>query len=116
MVKRCIIYALNFKIGSSVKRRWLLKLNYKFLISGLLSLLLLLLSLLFIGVQFPRWLTGEKSASNARDVGGAGLTPGSGGSPGGGDGSPLQHSCWRIPWTEEPSELQFIGSQRVGHD
>ena len=22
----------------------------------------------------------------------------------------------RIPWTEEPSELQSMGSQRVGHD
>ena len=24
--------------------------------------------------------------------------------------------AWRIPWTEEPGELQFTGSQRVGHD
>ena len=23
---------------------------------------------------------------------------------------------WKIPWTEEPSELQSMGSQRVGHD
>ena len=23
---------------------------------------------------------------------------------------------WRIPWTEEPGELQFMGSERVGHD
>ena len=23
---------------------------------------------------------------------------------------------WRIPWTEEPGELQSVGSQRVGHD
>ena len=23
---------------------------------------------------------------------------------------------WRIPWTEEPGELQSIGFQRVGHD
>ena len=23
---------------------------------------------------------------------------------------------WRIPWTEEPGGLQFMGSQRVGHD
>ena len=23
---------------------------------------------------------------------------------------------WRIPWTEEPSGSQFMGSQRVGHD
>ena len=24
--------------------------------------------------------------------------------------------AWRIPWTEEPGGLQFMGSQRVGHD
>ena len=24
--------------------------------------------------------------------------------------------AWRIPWTEEPGELQSIGSQRVAHD
>ena len=23
---------------------------------------------------------------------------------------------WRIPWTEKPGGLQFMGSQRVGHD
>ena len=24
--------------------------------------------------------------------------------------------AWRIPWTEEPGRLQFMGSQRVRHD
>ena len=24
--------------------------------------------------------------------------------------------AWRIPWTEEPSGLQSMGSQRVGHN
>ena len=24
--------------------------------------------------------------------------------------------AWRIPWTEEPGGLQFIGSQRLGYD
>ena len=24
--------------------------------------------------------------------------------------------AWRIPWSEEPGELQSTGSQRVGHD
>ena len=24
--------------------------------------------------------------------------------------------AWRIPWTEEPAELQSMGSQRVGHN
>ena len=23
---------------------------------------------------------------------------------------------WRIPWTEKPSRLQSMGSQRVGHE
>ena len=25
-------------------------------------------------------------------------------------------TLWKIPWTEEPSGLQSMGSQRVGHD
>ena len=37
-------------------------------------------------------------------------------SPGGGNGNPLQYSCWRIPWIEEPGRLQYKGSQRIGHD
>ena len=24
--------------------------------------------------------------------------------------------AWGIPWTEEPSELQFLGSQKVGRE
>ena len=24
--------------------------------------------------------------------------------------------AWEIPWTEEPGGLQYMGSQRVGHD
>ena len=24
--------------------------------------------------------------------------------------------AWRIPWTEEPGGLQFVGSRGVGHD
>ena len=24
--------------------------------------------------------------------------------------------AWKILWTEEPGRLQFMGSQRVGHD
>jgi len=29
------------------------------------------------------------------------------------------YSCilaWRLPWTQEPDRLQFMGSQRVRHD
>ena len=43
--------------------------------------------------------------------------PGPRGSPWARSGlSPLQYSCWEIPWTEEPGRLQFTGSQRVRHD
>ena len=24
--------------------------------------------------------------------------------------------AWKIPWMEEPGRLEFMGSQRVGHD
>ena len=36
--------------------------------------------------------------------------------PGEGNDNPLQYSCWKIPWTEEPGRLQSMGSQRIGHD
>ena len=54
--------------------------------------------------------------ANAGDTRDAGSIPGSGRSPRGGHGNPLQYLAWRIPWTEEPGGLQSIGLQRVGHD
>ena len=41
-------------------------------------------------MRLPRWLSSNKSTRNARD---AGSVPGSGRSPGKGNGSPLQCSC-----------------------
>ena len=35
--------------------------------------------------------------TNAKDISNAGLIPESGGSPGGGDGNPLQYSCLENP-------------------
>ena len=29
---------------------------------------------------------------------------------------PSSTIAWKIPWMEEPGRLQFMGSQRVGHD
>ena len=55
---------------------------------------------------------GKESACNEGDPG---SIPGSGRSPGGGHGNPVQYSCL-IPWTEEPGELQSMGLQRVRHD
>ena len=58
--------------------------------------------------------------ANAGDVKDMGSIPEWGRSPGGRNGNLLQCSCLenlvRIPWTEEPGELQSTGSQRVGHD
>ena len=45
----------------------------------------------------PWWLSGEESAYNTGAVGDAGSIPGSGRSPGGGHGNPLQYSCLENP-------------------
>ena len=42
--------------------------------------------------------------------------PGSGKSPGGVHGNPIQYSYQENPMAEEPGGLQPIGSQRVRHD
>ena len=44
------------------------------------------------------------------------LIPGSGRSPGEGNGNALQCSCLENPMTEEPCGLQSMGLQRVRHD
>ena len=45
----------------------------------------------------PLWLSGKESACSAEDTGDVGLIPGSGRSPGGGNGNPLQYSCLENP-------------------
>ena len=54
--------------------------------------------------------------SPAEDTGELGSTPGSGRSPGEGNGNTLQYSCLENPMDGEPGELQSMRSQRVGHD
>ena len=54
---------------------------------------------------FPGGSDGKESASNAGDPA---SIPGSGRSPGGGHGSPLQHLAWEIPWTEGPGGLHGV--------
>ena len=57
----------------------------------------------------PQWLSPWKSllltGCNAGDTGAMGLIRGSGRSPGGGNGNPLQHSCLKNPMTEKPGNL-----------
>ena len=57
----------------------------------------------------------KNSPANARDVGDTSSIPGSGRSPRGENGNPLQYS-WRIPWTEELGGLQSMESQGVRQD
>ena len=63
----------------------------------------------------PTWasqavLVVENASANAGD---AGSTPGFGRSPGEGNGSNI--FAWKIPWTEEPSGLQYMESQKKEH-
>ena len=65
---------------------------------------------------FPGGSVVKNRPASAEDAGATGSVPGSGRSPGEGNGNPLQILAWRIPWTEAPGGLQPNGSQRVGHD
>jgi len=61
-------------------------------------------------------LVGNNPPANAGDIRNADSISGLERSPGGGTETHSSILAWRIPWTEEPGGLQFIGSQRVGHD
>ena len=65
---------------------------------------------------FPSGASGKNPPANAGDIRDTGSIPGSGRSPGGGNGHPLSSILgWRIPWTEDPGGLRSTGSQRVGN-
>ena len=55
---------------------------------------------------FPGGSQSKESACTAGDLG---SIPGLGRSPGEENGYPSSILTWRIPWTEEPSGLQFMG-------
>ena len=52
----------------------------------------------------------------AGDEGDTSSIPESGGSPGGGNGNPLQYSCLENPMDKGTWWATSIGSQRVGHN
>ena len=62
---------------------------------------------------FPGSLDGRESACNAGDLA---LIPGSGRSPGEGNGNPLQYSCLENPMDRGAQWATVYGLQRVGHD
>ena len=59
---------------------------------------------------FPGSSVDKESACSAGDLG---LIPGSGRSPGEGNGYLLKYSCLENPRTEAPSKLQSLGSQEL---
>ena len=64
----------------------------------------------FFTTGFPGGSEGRASATMW-----VGSIPGSGRSPGEGNGNPLQYLAWKIPWTEKPGRLQSVRWQRVRH-
>ena len=86
--------------------------NLLFFVSvGLPALNALLLFLLFGKLLlFPCSSVGKESAGDP------GLIPGSGRSPGEGNGSPLQYSCLENPMDRGAWQATVHGVSRVGHD
>ena len=66
-----------------------------------------------IVLGFPGGSDGKVSACN---VGDPGLIPGSGRSPGKGNGNPLQYSCLENPMDRGAWQTTVYGVARVGHD
>ena len=64
----------------------------------------------YVQMGFPGGSEGKETACNARDLG---SIPGSGRSPGGGKGSPLQYSCLENPMDRGAWRATVHGSQRV---
>ena len=61
---------------------------------------------------FPNGPMGKESAYNVGNTGNMGSIPGSGRSPGGGNGNPLQYSCLENSMTVGLGGLQFTGLQK----
>ena len=60
--------------------------------------------------------TVKNPSASAGEAGAVCSIPGSGRSPGGGNGNPLPILAWAVQWTEEPGGLQSMGLQRIGHE
>ena len=67
-------------------------------------------------MSIPWWLSGKDSTCNAGDSGDESLIPGLEDSMEKEMATYSSVLAWRIPWTEEPSGLQSMGSQRVGRE
>ena len=70
----------------------------------------------FVYVIYREFPGGSHGKESACDVGGQGLIPGLGRSPGEGNGYHSSILAWESPRTEETGGLQSMGLQRVRHD
>ena len=68
---------------------------------------------LLLKMDFPGGSVVKNLPANVRD---AGSIPGSGRSPGGGHGNPVQYSCLENPMDREAWWSTIHGVTRVGHD
>lgn len=68
---------------------------------------------MYILYRLPRWCSGKNLPATVGDEGDVGSISGSGGSPGAGNGNPLQYSqyAWEITWAEEAGGLYSMGSR-----
>ena len=62
---------------------------------------------------FPSGVVVKDSRTNTEDIGDVGLIPGSRRSSGKEMATHSSITAWEIPWTEEPSGLQFMGSREL---
>ena len=74
------------------------------------------LQTLVYSVGFPGSASDKESTCQCRRRKRRRFDPWSGDIPWSGKWHHASFLPWRIPWTEEPDGLQFIGLQRVGHD
>ena len=72
-----------------------------------------ILERVYLILGFPHSSVGKESACNAGDPG---LIPGSGRSPGEGNGNPLQYSCLENPMDRGAWQATVHGFTRVRHD
>ena len=70
-------------------------------------------SVLLMALGIPDDSDGKQSACS---IGDPGSIPGSGISPGEGNGTPLQYSCLENSMDRGARGLQSMGSQKFGHD
>ena len=68
-----------------------------------------------MSIELPRWLSDKESAKAGNAVN-MSLIPGSGRSPGGGNGNPHQYSCLENPMERGAWGAPVHEMQTVGHD